>query len=248
MAAIGTGRHPAVWKRASGVVIRKPGKDDYTKLKAYRSISLLSCIGNVVEKVVAELVSQEAERRGQLSDAQFGSRKGRSAFDAAAIMVDRAHAAWTNGYITGVLLMDIKAAFSCVAKGRLVNLRKVRQMDGDLIRWMESCLSESAVEMIIEGNALEKLPVEAGVPQGSPVSPMLFAIYTSGLIKWVEEYVSEAKGLSFVDDFGWVATGSDVNQVIMILERCAARSIEWAGRRGLQFDTAKTEAALFTRR
>jgi hypothetical protein len=102
--------------------------------------------------------------------------------------------------------------------------------------------------MIIEGNAMERHPVEAGVPQGSPVSPILFAIYTSGLIKWVEEYVSEAQGLSFVDDLGWVATGSNVNHVVSILERCAAMSIEWVRRRGLQFDTARTEAALFTRR
>jgi hypothetical protein len=48
-AAILTGRHPVVWKRASGVVIHKPGKDDYTQLNAYRSLSLLSCIGKVVE-------------------------------------------------------------------------------------------------------------------------------------------------------------------------------------------------------
>jgi len=57
-AAIRTGRHLAVWKRSSGVVIHKPGEDDYTKLKAYRSISLLSCMGKVVEKVVAELLSE----------------------------------------------------------------------------------------------------------------------------------------------------------------------------------------------
>jgi hypothetical protein len=212
------------------VVIRKPGKDDYTKLKAYCSISLLRCMGKVVENVVAELLSEEAERRGLLSDGQFGSRKGRSAIDAAAIMVDRAHAAWTNGHIPGVLLMDIKAAFPSVAKGRLVNIMKTRQMDGDHIRWTESFLSDKAVEMIIEGNAMERHPVEAGVPQASPVSPILFAIYTSGLIKWVKEYVSEAEGLSFMDDVSWVATASDVTQVVMILERCAVKSIEWAGR------------------
>ena len=45
-----------------------------------------------------------------------------------------------------------------------------------------------------------------------------------------------------------MATGSDVNQVVTIHQRCAPKSIEWASRRGLQFDTAKTEAALFTRR
>jgi len=149
-------------------------------------------------------------------------------------MVDRAHAAWRDGHIAGVLLMDIKAAFPSVAKGRLVNLIKVRQMDGNLIQWTESFLSERTVEMVIERNAMKRHPVEAGVPQGSPVSPILFAIYTSGLIKWVEEY-APAKGLSFVDDLGWVATGSDVNQVVTILERCVAKSIEWANRRGLQF-------------
>jgi hypothetical protein len=101
------GRHPLVWKRASSEVIPKPGKDDYTQLKAYRSISLLSGMGKVVKKAVAELLSDVAERRGLLSDRQFGSRRGRSAIDAVAIMVDRTHVAWRDGPISGVLLMDI---------------------------------------------------------------------------------------------------------------------------------------------
>jgi len=41
--------------------------------------------------------------------------------------------------------------------------------------------------MVIEGNVLQSDPVEAGVPQGSPVLPILFAIHSAGLIKWVEE-------------------------------------------------------------
>jgi len=112
-------------------------------------------MGKVVEKVAAELLSEEAERRRLQSDGHFGSRKVRAAIDAAAIMVNRAHAAWTNGHITGVLHMDIKAAFPSVAKRRLVNLMKLRQMDGDLIRWTESFLLERTVEMVIEGNAME---------------------------------------------------------------------------------------------
>jgi hypothetical protein len=76
-AAIRMGRHPAVWKRASSVVIHKPGKDDYTKLKPYRSILLLSSMGKVVKKVAEELLSEEPERSGLLSDGKFGSRNGR---------------------------------------------------------------------------------------------------------------------------------------------------------------------------
>jgi len=207
-------RHQAVCNRASGVVICNRGRDDYTKLQAYRSITLLRCMERVVEKVAPELRSEAAESRGLLSDRQLGSRNGQSAINAAAIIVDSAHAACTYHHISGVLLMDIKAAFTSVAKERQVNLMKVRKIDGDLIQWMESFLLEGIMEMTIEGNAVERHPVEAGVPHRSPMSPILFAIYTSGLIKWVKEYGSEAEGLTCVDNLGWVATRSDVNHVI----------------------------------
>ena len=59
----------------SGVVIRKDGKEDYTKLKLYRTISLPSWIRKVIEKVVAELLSDEAKRSTLINDGRFGSRK-----------------------------------------------------------------------------------------------------------------------------------------------------------------------------
>jgi len=143
--------------------------------------------------------------------------------------------------------MDIKAAFPSIARGRLIDSMKAKRIDGDLIRWTQSFLSEWTVDMVIDGNVWQSHHLEAGVPQGSPVSPIFFAIHTAGLIKWVEQRV-EAEGLSFVDDLRSVATGKDLNQVVQKLEGCAAESIELASRRDLHFDTAKTEAALFTRR
>jgi len=132
-AVVRTGRHQAERKQASVVVIRKPGKDHYSKVKAYCSISQLSGMGNVVEQEVAELLAEDADRRGLLSDGQYGSKKRRSAIDAGAIMVDRAHAAWREGHIASVLLMDIKAAFPSVGRGRLILRMRGKGMDGDLI-------------------------------------------------------------------------------------------------------------------
>jgi hypothetical protein len=59
---------------------------------------------------------------------------------------------------------------------------KFRQMDIDLIPWTMSFHSERTVEMIIEGNGIDRHPVEVGVPWGSPVPLILFANCTSGLI------------------------------------------------------------------
>jgi len=154
-AAIRTRRHALVLKRASAVVIHMPCKDDYMQLNTYCSILLLSCMGKVVEKVVAELLPDWAERRGLLSDGQLGSGRGWAAIDVAANIVERAHAACRDGHIPGVLRMDIKAAFPSTAQIRLVNLMKVSQMDGHLIRWTASIVSERMAEIVIEGNAME---------------------------------------------------------------------------------------------
>jgi hypothetical protein len=181
------GLHRTVWKPVSGVGFLKRGKEDYTKLKLSRTISQLSCIGKVVEMIVAELLSEEADIRALVSNGQFDSRQKRSPIEAAAIMVDRAHSAWKEDIITGVLLTDIKAAFRSVARGRLIDTLKAKWLDGDIIRWTETFLSDRKVQMVIEATVLQSHPVEAGVPLGSPVSRNLFAIYTAGLIKWVAD-------------------------------------------------------------
>jgi len=51
------GIHPRVWKEVKGVVIPKPNKPNYGVAKAYRVITLLNCLGKVVEKVAANAIA-----------------------------------------------------------------------------------------------------------------------------------------------------------------------------------------------
>jgi len=142
--------------------------------------------------------------------------------------------------------MNIKAAFLNMGRGILINTMRGKGMDGDLILWMVSVLSDRMVSMVIKGNVMERHPVETGIPQWSPVSAILFTIDTSGLMKWGEERVTGFEGLSFMDDVRWVVIGRHANQVVRTLEACARPSVDWAERRELEFDTAKIQAALFT--
>jgi hypothetical protein len=98
--------------------------------------------------------------------------------------------------------------------------------------------------MIMKGNTMERHSVAAGVPMCSPVSRILFPNYTAGRIKLGVEYMSETEGLSFVDYLGCFVTMSDVDHVVSILVRRAAKSVQCTGRRGLQFNRATMEAAL----
>jgi hypothetical protein len=188
-----------MWKSVSGVVIGKPGQDDYAKLKVYPTISLLSCMKKVVEYMVAELLAEEPEGRGRLSEGQYGSRKRRSPIDVAALTADRAHTAWRDGHTAGVLLLDIKAAFPSIGR-RLIHTMRGKGMDGVLVQWMASILTDRRIEMVIEGNVVQRHPVDAGIPQGTPVSMIVFTIQGSGLIQLVEAMGTGAESLSFVVD------------------------------------------------
>lgn len=48
------GYHPYEWKKARGILLEKGGRPDFSLVRSYRVISLLNCMGQIVEKVVAE--------------------------------------------------------------------------------------------------------------------------------------------------------------------------------------------------
>ena len=88
------GIHPAAWKTARGVAIPKPGKSDYGLAKAYRVTSLLSCLGKMVEKVAATLISVHCEALDEFHPSQYGGSPQRPAVDAVGVVIAQAQEAW----------------------------------------------------------------------------------------------------------------------------------------------------------
>jgi len=242
------GVHPRAWKEAKGVVIPKPNKRDYGVAKAYRVIMLLNCLGKVVEKVPADAIAEECERRRLLHDGQYRCRKRRSAIDAVGRLMKRVEEAWGRGNTAAVLLMDVKGAFPHVAKGNLVKRMEEMGFEADLVRWVESFMEDRKVIMSMDGKEGDNMDVETEIPQGSPVSPVLLIIYLSGLFGQVEHKEEEcgSEGISFVDDVAWVVEEEDVGECTQRLKRCAAERTIWANKNACQFDIGKTEAMLFT--
>ncbi len=107
--------HPKNWRNARGVLIEKPNKRDCTLTKFYRVISLLNYLGKVVEKLVAEQLSQFCKKFRKLHKEQMRVRKRRSAIDATAIFVQQVYKIWENKKIAGALLIDVKGAFDHIS-------------------------------------------------------------------------------------------------------------------------------------
>jgi hypothetical protein len=58
--------HPGAWKTAKSILLWKPGKPNYTQVKAWRVISLLNCLGKIIEKLAAGLIVDWCEAQKAL--------------------------------------------------------------------------------------------------------------------------------------------------------------------------------------
>jgi len=157
--------------------------------------------------------------------------------------------AWGRGNTTAVLLMDVKGAFPHVATGTLIKGMEGMGFEADLVRWVESFMEDRKVIMSMDRKEGDSMDVEMGVPQGSPVSPVLFVIYLSGLFRHVDDKEKEcgSECICFVNDVAWVVEGEDVGECTQRLEICVAETTIWANKNACQFDIDKMEAMLFTR-
>ena len=114
----------------------------------------------------------------------------------------------------------------------------------NLVGWTERFMRDRRVIMSVDGQDSEPISVTTGLPQGSPISPVLFAIYIAEIHGAVKGQVDHCRGISFVGDITWVVVGGNANEVIQRLERCAAASLRWAENNAVRFETSKTEAVL----
>jgi hypothetical protein len=161
--------------------------------------------------------------------------------------MNRTQEAWKRREIAAVLLMDVKGAFDHVSRWRLLARMVELRIEPNLIPWVGSFMENRRIRMVVDGCELAERDIQTGIPQGSPVSPILFAIYLSGVFTAVESSVEGAQGLSFADDVAWMITGKDVGEVTRRPESCATQSITWARENAVAFDSGKTEALLLTK-
>ncbi|EAQ90773.1 hypothetical protein CHGG_02708 [Chaetomium globosum CBS 148.51] len=243
------GWFPEIFKRAKTVVLQKPGKEPstYRTPGGYRPIALLPTVGKVIEALVAERITSAAEAYGLLPAEQMGNREHRSTEVAIRLVVAQVQEAWRQKATASLLQLDISGAFDTVNHTRLLATLRLQGYPQWVVLWVKAWLSNRVAILHFDGQKTEDIPVIAGVPQGSPLSPILFILYIASLYQALKTAHPLVSIVGFADDTNLLAFGKNPDANTQQLEKAWKTCLQWAGTRGMAFAAQKCELIHFNK-
>ena len=239
---------PVHFHQSITVVLRKPDKDDYTAPKSYRPIALMNTIGKVMDAVIARRLSHLAETYHVLPATHMGGRKMRSTEHALHVVTNKIYEAWNHkiSQVASLLLLDVSGAFDNVSHIRLLhNLRK-RRVDEKTVKWVASFLSNRHTSIAIDGYCSAEYEINTGIPQGSPLSPILYLFYNADLIDACN-HEADTISTGYIDDVAILAWGKTTEQTCETLSKTLEKARQWASTHASVFAPNKFQLVHFTR-
>ena len=127
------------WKEAIIAPILKKGKDRHSKT-SYRPISLLSCLGKTMERMVNRRLLHHLEKNGLLSPSQSGFGKNRSTEDQVTLLTQDIENGFQQKMKTLAVFVDLTKAFDKVWKEGLLFKLLRKRVCGNMYSWIQSYL------------------------------------------------------------------------------------------------------------
>jgi hypothetical protein len=167
---------PNSWKEVKIITLPKPGK--YPKFpQNLCPISPLSTTGKPLEKIILKALQQHIDERGMLNASQFGFRARPSKTLQCMRLTDHVTLNFNNKLSTAAVFLDIAKAFDTTWHTDLLYKLSKLEFSINLIKLVSSFLSQRKFRVTVEGEMSTRRVMQAGVPQGSVLSPTLYNMY-----------------------------------------------------------------------
>lgn len=176
------------------IALLKSGKDP-SQLGSYRPVCISSLLCRTLNSVLARRLGASI---AELSPPhQYGFKAGRSAYDALNTILGTAlvgchtdknrvvgshRGASRMRGVSLVAYLDLSDAFCRVPHHLLLSALSSKGAPAYLVAFICRWLKGRSARTFVSGRYSDRLPLEAGVPQGSVLGPLLFTIFMDSLV------------------------------------------------------------------
>jgi hypothetical protein len=233
---------PQSWKESEICLILKPKKPP-TKVTSYRPISLLPILSKLFEKLLIKQIKPTVDNL--LRPEQFGFRTGYSTTLQLMRFASDISDAKNSSNTLSAVLIDFHAAFDTVWHlGLLYKLSRI--FSPAMLRLIKSYLSgrkfRIATRNPLRGNFVSTLfPIEAGVPQGSVLGPVLYTVYINDV-----QIEPNIKVALYADDVVFYTTSRNFQALHRRLQKQLDSFASWSAKWRTRINHDKCEAITFT--
>jgi hypothetical protein len=179
-------RIPAEWSCIKMFCLYKKG--DITEPENYRGIALINTVVKIFTAILANRLSEWAEKSGALPECQNGFRRKRSCVDNIFVLQTLIYQQieFYNKKMFA-LFVDFQAAFDSVPHMKLWHKLSQIGVSSKVIRLFSCLYRNASLTVEVGGRSTEPIPVMKGVLQGETASPLLFGLFVNDMEQYFRE-------------------------------------------------------------
>ena len=241
--------YPDPWKIYDTLVMRKPGKPDYSLPKAHRPVAQCKTTPKILSSCIGDTFIFYAEKLGLLPETHFGCRPGRTATDSLHYLVKWVRDSLRKGLVVSALCLDIQGAFPNTVIPRLIHNLRVRGIPEEYTEWIQRRVQGRRTTLCFDDYRSEMFEVLNGLDQGCPASGPLYIFYNADLIDI--PISKDELASAFVDDCIVAARAPSVqesNERVVNMVTRPKGALEWSHNHVSKFELDKTGLIVFTNR
>lgn len=141
---------------------------------------------------------------------------------------------------TGAVFMDVEKAFDAVWHNGLIHKLLKYKFPLHIIKMIKNYLSGRKFAVFADGSVSNWKQMEAGLPQGSPLSAILYSIYTADI-----PVPRDCLAAFFADDAAYLASAKNSNAIVRKLNKILVRIDNYYCDWKIKINAEKTQAVIF---
>ena len=227
------GKFPITLKNANVIPVHK--KDDPTDKTNFRSVSVLSLLSKVFQRVIYNQLGMYVDTFLNKLLCRF--RKAHSTQHALFKLLQRWQNELDNSGLVGTILMDLSKAYDCLPHDLIIAKFEVYGLSKSSLNLLLDYLTSRKQRVKIGSSYSVWHEIKRGVLQGSILGPSLFNVFINNIFMFIEK----TEVFNFADNNTIYDCGQDLSNILENLKHDLKIFLIWFKINSLQANPSKLQ-------